>query len=426
MIGDTVFAVASPPGAAARGVLRISGPDALSLAAAVLEAELPRTRAARELAVTVRGRRVPCFVLVMIGPASFTGEDVVELHLPGSPLLLAEVSSRLRQRARDAEPGEFTRRAFENGRLDLAAAEAVLDLIHADSISHRRHALFVLQGGLAEAVDEIRARIQDGLASLESGLDFTEGETGEVDPETWLSALRHARERLEQLIAGIPAASPGGDLVLVGAGNAGKSSLCNALAGREAVLVSELAGTTRDVLMVEIGSDLRVLDAPGDLANATGVDRAALELRDRVVGGAAGAILVVDGMAPVVSRTELPIAAVVVTKLDLGTAMDDVELPEVPCFRVSSVTGDGLDALRGFLARRSRGGPSQRRSRLADQLAAAREAVVDAIGAGEAGEPEELVAVDLREALVHCDAVHGRSSPEDLLDRIFGQFCLGK
>ena len=234
VIGDTIFAVASPPGAAERGVLRISGPRALQLAGEVVESELQPRRSVLETAVHILGHRVPCLVLVMPGPGSYTGEDVVELHLPGSPLLLEKLGERLRPVGRDALPGEFTRRAYENGRLGLTEAEAVLDLIHAATQDDRAKALDMLEGGLSESVDGVRALVQDALALLESGLDFTEGETGTVAAESWLRLLRTALQMVQSVETALPQARSGGEVLLVGAGNAGKSSLCNALAGEQA------------------------------------------------------------------------------------------------------------------------------------------------------------------------------------------------
>ncbi len=429
MIGDTIFAVASPPGAAERGILRLSGPDTFPAVNALLDAGVPRERGAWECSLALFGFPVDVLVLGMPGPRSFTGEDVVELHLPGSPLLLARVQDRLRGPARDATPGEFTRRAFENGRLDLASAEAVGDLIHAASDEQRRFALDVLSGGIGASVDRCRAEVQDALAMVEAGLDFEAGDTGEVDDAVWLAGLARARAALEALSVSVPRARLVGDVLVLGAANAGKSSLCNALAGRDEILVADRAGTTRDVLAVEVGSDgITLLDSPGDLVDPGAVDRAALDLRDRLAGRAAAALLVVDGTHPQVPSTALPVLGVVVTKRDLVPSEPLPEgLPDdATAFRVSCVDGRGVAELREYLLRSVGGGPCGGAARIAESVASSAEALERAIAAGEAGEPPEVVACDVQDALAALDAVHGRSSPEDLLDRIFGRFCLGK
>lgn len=427
VLDDTIFAVASPPGAGARGVIRISGGEAISAVRAVLGLDLPQRRAVREGSVQVLDQPVECLVLVMPGPASYTGEDVVELHLPGSPLLLEIVQARLRGHMRDATPGEFTRRAFENGKLDLAEAEAVHALIAAAGENERRHAMFVLGGGLADAIDRLRADVLDARALLEAGLDFTAGETGEVPRDAWLGSLRAVLRRVEELRAGLPSALPGGDLLLVGAANAGKSSLCNALVGDAQLLVSDVAGTTRDVLAVELAPGVRLLDAPGDLDAPLPLDRSALRLRDSLAAGAGAAIAVLDATRPAPVRTALPVVAVVVTKVDLAEAPEIAESPDAPRFAVSSVTGAGIPELRAFLCSRgASAAPSGTRRRVADLLERAARSLGQAIAAGDAAAPEELVSEELAGCLAQLDAVHGRSTSEAVLDRIFAGFCLGK
>jgi tRNA modification GTPase len=430
MIGDTIFAVATPPGAGPRGAIRISGPEARRAAGKVLGQELPATRGALEAQVAVHDRPVPCLVLVMPQPASYTGEDVVELHLPGSPLLLDVVGRRLLG-CRLATPGEFTRRAFANGKLDLCASEAVLHLIHAASEADRAFALDVLRGGLGQRVDLLRARVQDARALLEAGLDFTAGETGSVPQEAWLGTLQQAVVDLDQLLAGLPPTGIQGELCVLGAANAGKSSLLNALVGHDQALVAARPGTTRDVLCFELavgaGATVRLLDGPGDLPRAAGVDADALALRDLLAAGAAGAILVVDlsDPAPLQTRTPLPVVAVVGTKLDLCPAAEVPDPPPgAPVFRVSNVDGRGLDELREFLAQQAGHSPLGLEGRVHDALRAARAAL--ARGLAAASGPEEMVAADLQEVVDALERVHGRASPEDLLDRIFARFCLGK
>ncbi len=432
MLGDTIQAVASPPGASARGVIRVSGPSARRAAETVVVDAIPERRCAVDVRVRVGAHTVDALLLFMPGPRSFTGEDVVELHLPGAPLLLETVAASL-PAVRRATPGEFTRRAFENGRLDLSQAEAVLDLIHASSVDEARSAMHAVQGGLAEAVDRCRASLQDVLAMLEAGLDFTAEETGAVDLDECLPGVVSARESIARLCAGLPPARPGGELLLVGVTNAGKSSLCNALAGTERVLVADRAGTTRDVIAVDIGDGVVVCDGPGDLddAGAADVDRAALTLRAARASAAGAALLVVDPTAHGARLPEslgLPVAAVVLTHADLEPQpLVPPGVPDrVPVFTVSNVTGRGIDALRTWLLRAGRGGPATGRTHAREHLEAAAASLDGALAAAAMHRSAELLAFDLADALQQLDGVHGRSTPEAVLDRIFGRFCLGK
>jgi tRNA modification GTPase len=442
MIGDTIFAIASPPGAGSRGILRLSGPDARAMADRVLAAPCPSRRGATETTVTVLGHRVSCLVLTMPAPHSYTGEDVVELHLPGSPVLLDEVCRAFPPMGRLATPGEFTRRAFEAGRMDLAAAEAVPFLIHAADVDESRFALDVLRGGLATSVDAIRGAIQDALALLEAGLDFTDGETGAVSSDQWLPSLAAARSQCGQLLAGLPPTGVHGEVLLLGAANAGKSSLVNALsadsltgakgeaasvAPRQA-MVAAVAGTTRDVLAFELAPGLTLLDGPGDLPDsaAAAKDASALALRDRIAERVAGVLEVVDVTAPrFPAAAAAPVVARVFTKIDLHTPPAS-PTGTIPTFPVSNVTGAGVPALREFLLRSAGSGHHGLRTRVHDALGSVPVALDRAMALAAAGQPDELIALELGIALAALDRIHGRSSPEDLLDRIFAGFCLGK
>lgn len=446
MFGDTIAAVASPPGASARAVIRVSGPRALAAVATLVRPVPPGRRGAYACTARVRQHDVPALCLVMPAPGSYTGEDVVELHLPGAPLLLQCVLAALEGAGtRAPSPGEFSRRAFEHGRLTLDQAEAVADLIAAEHQGAHRAALYALSGGLAAGVARARAHLEDARAVLEAGLDFTAEETGAVASSQWLGAVAAASALLRDLVTQLPDAGSGGALLLLGAANAGKSSLCNALAERDAVLVADAAGTTRDVVAVSIVGGVTLLDAPGDLDAPSEVDAAALRLRDRL-GARAGAVLVVvDATAPALPAvpTGLPVAAVVGTKLDLvDAAASDAcrlaahrqpTLASAPFFATSARTGVGLSTLRAHLQGRVATGapaPGAARWRLALTEAAAAAARALATGAadGPTDDPiaDELVAADLAHALAALDDVHGRASPEALLDRIFARFCLGK
>lgn len=439
MIGDTIVALASAPGRSERAVIRVSGPAARAVASLVFEPELPSGRGVAEGTVRIRGGRVPAMVLQMLAPKSYTGEDTVELHVPGGPLLVEVLIEDLLARGagsglRLALPGEFTARACRNGRLDAAQVEGVLMLLHAADQRAAARALPWLRGGLADAVREVRGALQDALAGIEAGLDFTTEELGAAGDDGWRAGLPGARDRLEQLVAELPAAAPGGEILLLGAANAGKSSLCNALAGRPVAIVDPVPGTTRDLLRVELPGGGVLWDAPGDLAEPGEVDAAALALRDRLAGRAGAAAIVLDAAGPRApvragAAATLPVFAVVWTRCDLVAAVPPLpralldELPaDVPVLQTSAANGSGLDALRRLLAERAHGLGIAPGAPLRAALAAAAAAVQRAMAAPG----PEFAAVDLQSALQALDDGTARHSPEDLLDRIYSRFCLGK
>lgn len=430
MLGDTIHAIASPPGSAARAVVRISGPGAFEAAALVFAPRVMRVRAVVEGHVEAAGARFEAACLAMPGPSSFTGEDVVELHVPGSPVLLELVAQRLAGATgtlglRRALPGEFTRRAYENSRIDLSRAHAILALVHAADAREATAAAAVLAGAATDAVRWVRPQLQDALALLEAGLDFTADETGSVEVALWSPHLAEARTSLGGLLDQLPRGAGAGELLLLGRANAGKSSLCNALAGRDAVIVGAAAGTTRDLVRVELAPGVALWDAPGDLDGAEGWNREALRLRDRQAGAAAAAIWVVDPAAAGPAPAGIELAAVVATRADrCDPWQPPSEVSGVPFFRVSNTQGTGIAALRAALVRQRGAGSRAAFAPLREALDHALGAVVRAEAAGPAA--PELAAVELRVALAALDGIGGSHSPEHVLDRIFGRFCLGK
>lgn len=438
MLGDTIVARASAAGGSERAVLRVSGPRARDVAARVFAPALPARRAVVEGRVRVPAGELPAMALVFVAPASFTGEDVVELHVPGSMALVQQLLDLLvddgaATGARLALPGEFTARAVQRGKLDAASVEGLLLLLHAEDARAAAAAQAWLSGAAADETRSLRAQLQDALALVEAGLDFDDGEAAAVPDAAWRALLAQARARLGALAAALPAARPGGEALLLGASNAGKSSLANALAGVDAALVADAPGTTRDVLRIALPGGGVLWDAPGDLEAPGELDAAALALRDRVGGAAAACLVVLDASRPQAPASALlgplPCAGVVWTKCDL-TAPPPLppalaaRLPAgTPTFATSVRTGDGLAALRAHLAASSARGAVDAGGPLRAALGACLSALDRALAA--AGGPE-TAAVDLQEALRSLDAIAGTHSPEDLLDRIYARFCLGK
>jgi tRNA modification GTPase len=443
---DTIAAVATPPGRGGVAVVRLSGPRALELAGQVA-GSLPAARqAALRSLCDERGEIIDrALVLSFPGPHSFTGEDVVEFQLHGSPVLAALLLQHLvALGARAAGPGEFTRRAFINGRLDLAQAEAVADLVASASTAAARAALRSLEGefsaevhGLVEALTLLRVRLEAGLDFPEEGVDAYSdpalaGELASL--RAALARLRAAAERGRVLRDGLT-------LVIAGAPNAGKSSLLNRLAGYEAAIVTELPGTTRDLVREDIlvdGMPVRVVDTAGlrdapDRVEAEGIRRA----RD-AMGRADLVLLVEDASAVGHAPVELGLPA----SIDVLRVRNKIDLAGLPpgetqdgdgrwTLCLSALTGAGLDALRARLkalagyVEGAGGAYSARRRHLeaADQAAARLDAAHALIVGGHA---VELAAEELRLAQAALAEITGEFTTEDLLGRIFGEFCIGK
>ncbi len=435
-------------GQSAIGVVRLSGPSAVSLVDTILTpraalADAPSHRVRRVTVVDPESARVldEALCVVMRAPRSYTGEDTVELSCHGSPALLEVVTRRLIDAgARLADPGEFTRRAFLNGRIDLAQAEAVALLIGARSERAVQLAARALGGALSARVRTLRETLLDAIAGLEVALDFPEEHVGldvdkarrslerlHEDVDRWCDEARRARLVHEGL-----------SVAIVGPPNAGKSSLLNALVGRERAIVSDVPGTTRDVVESTIavaGVAVRLLDTAGldrprDALEAEGVRRShrAIEESDLL-------LVVLDGStrpdAAVLEATRARARIVVRNKSDLAPHPDATRLLE--SVAVSAREGTGLEALVARLAEgvRSRTAAmddesgivaSLRQLEALDSLRAALAAAREALGAA----PLEAALVDLRVALEAASGLIGVDVGDAVLDRIFSTFCLGK
>ena len=428
---DTIYALATARGKAGVAVIRISGPHA-SAALSALGAKLPNPRMAALREIFWDGVLLDqALVLFFAKGASFTGEEVVELHLHGSPATVRAVLQALSQidGLRMAEAGEFTRRALENETLDLAQVEGLADLIEAETEAQRRQALQVLSGAIGERAEAWRAKLIRAAALIAATIDFADEEVPvDVTPEV-LDLLDDVLTDLRTEAEGVAAAErirDGFEVAIVGAPNAGKSTLLNALAGREAAITSEYAGTTRDVIEVRMelhGLPVTVLDTAGlretaDVVEGIGIDRA----RQRAAQ-ADLRVFLLAGPEDTPGLTPEPQDIVVHGKADLNQWGD--------ALAVSGKTGAGVtqlvDRITEVLETRAARAATMTRERH-------RLAVLSAIASvetarnqvEEAPDLAELAAEDLNSAARALDSLVGRVDVEHILHAIFSSFCIGK
>ena len=427
MPADTIFALSSGRPPAAISVIRVSGPHA-HRAGVLLAGDLPGARqaAVRELRDPGSGELLDeALMLRFDAPASSTGEDVVELHCHGGRAVgEAELAALGRiDGLRQAQPGEFTRRAFENGRIDLTEAEGLADLIEAETESQRRAALLMAEGGLSKQITPWQGRLLELSARAEAAIDYVDEDSVDADPKLSGECGALAKELAQWL--GRPRSDPLRDgllIVLAGPPNSGKSSLLNALVGYERAIVTDLPGTTRDHIEVAAalgGVPVRLTDTAGLRDSDEPVERIGVERARRLVELADVLVWLGEpGRAPdhprlirVHSRADLA---------DRGPAPPD-------SLAVSAVTGLGLQALTAAIAKHARSllpaeGQLALNRRQADCLGEARDALVIAAGTGDL----VIIAEALRSARAAFNRLTGRAGVEELLDGLFGRYCLGK
>lgn len=468
---DTICAIATPVGEGGIGIIRISGGQALEVASGVvgLRSGKPlegvpnhRLHVGKVHAGSDATVMDEALVAVMRGPKSYTGEDVVEIHCHGGRLILSLVCEALvAHGARLAEPGEFTRRAFLNGRLDLVQAEAVLDTIRANTAASLRVAQEQLQGRLSQKIHELREELVRLLAQIEAEMDFAEEDLAFITKEDLASSLRRLSEEISELVStaergrvlreGITAA-------IIGKPNVGKSSLLNALLQTDRAIVSPIPGTTRDVIEEGVnieGISLRLLDTAGLRSTSEIVEAEGIRRTKSVVDQAELLMIVVDGSEPL-SHEDVDIIRnnygskrlVVVNKCDLGCRWEQGYLEKTvdacskkgqggmnsaPIVFLSAKTGAGLDDLRKAVgailaepATEARDSVVITRLRHKVALIRAQEAIARGLEICQRPMAGECLAMELRLGLDALGEIIGAVSTEDILDRIFADFCIGK
>lgn len=458
---DTIVAVSTPMGYSPRAVVRLSGPEALECARRRFRPEArgggwQRTFRATRGDFHLKGAdvAVPALAYVMRAPNSYTREDVVELHVPGSPalldMLLEDLLADGETHLRTAEPGEFTRRAFLNGRIDLSQAEAVLGVIRARSEAELLAATARLEGSVSRRCHELQERVTGLRVQVEAALDFAPHGIEIVGEDDFLKQCAELRESLEaEARSARDAMGTEGrvHVAIVGPPNAGKSSLLNRLAEREAALVHGTAGTTRDAVSAEVrvgDVHFRITDTAGLTERVSGVDGEAVERARRLVRSSQLAVLVLDGSAPLRDGAldavgELPAQRVicVVNKCDLEPVLDAGALRRRGVahrvLRTSAVTTEGLDKLRRALSAAVTEGrvevsaaSAACNARQAEALRGAGAELMHAEEAVREGLGYEFAALNLREAADALGRVTGEVTSQDVLDGIFGRFCIGK
>jgi tRNA modification GTPase len=452
---DTIAALSTPPGYSGIGIVRLSGGNAIEIADRVFlspgKKMLRHTPSHRILyghIVNPADSEIMDEVLVSVmkAPHTYTREDIVEINCHGGPLTIRKVLHLLlEQGARLAEPGEFTRRAFINGRIDLAQSEAVLDIIHALTERGHRASMRQLSGGLSEKIDLLRKKIVGLSAVIETYIDFPGEGISPPDLKDMGSTASGIKQDLHRLIerAGYGRILREGlRTAIIGRPNVGKSSLLNALLDRERVIVTEMPGTTRDVIEEYLdinGVPVLIMDTAGirearDVAEREGVERSMRAMKE-----ASLVLLVIDGSEELhdtdrelITRSLAKNTILVINKSDLASLVKDDGMPSgSPVVRISATTGTGLDALKKMIVEKSLGGEALSGEVIVTNIRHVRslERAYSSLCAFIDRLPDlspEFLAVELRESLDALGEIVGSTTPEEILNRIFSDFCIGK
>lgn len=450
-LDDTIVAIATPPGRGGIGVVRLAGPEALVIARSMLRLkhELAAGRAVfGEVIEPATGERIDESVVTFFAkPHSYTADDVVEISAHGAPVVLRHIVELATSRgARLAEPGEFTMRAFLNGRIDLTQAEAVRDLIESQTLYQAKVAAQQLEGSLSKRLQPIKKKLVELIAVMEAGIDFAEDDVAVLPSGEIISRIKEVQAPLEQLRASFAYGKivhEGLTLAIVGRPNVGKSSLFNRLVEHERAIVTATPGTTRDLVTETVslgGIPIKLIDTAGirhstDEAESIGIRKSyeALSEADLV-------LVVLDSTQEISSEdrellqaSSIRRAITVANKADLAPNAD-LHLDGRKTFKTSAVIGTGIDSLRQAILEEisGRSGASEqetgfltniRHQRLVEESLNGLEAAAHAV---EHKIPHEMVMLDLYGALRPLDAITGETTTDDILNLIFSSFCIGK
>ena len=449
---DTIAAISTPPGRGGIGIVRLSGPQSASIAAQLVRLRQPLQHARARLADVLddaagdSARIDEALVTLFAAPNSYTAEDLVEIAAHGSPVVLELLLRRaLVLGARLAEPGEFTQRAFVAGRLDLTQAEAVRDLIDAQTLTQARQAASQMGGALSRRVAPLKQSLVELIALLEAGIDFAEDDI-DVAPADEIArrigSLTPPLVALEASFARGRIVHDGLTLAIVGRPNAGKSSLFNRLVERDRAIVTATPGTTRDLVTERIslaGIPLELVDTAGlreslEEAEQIGVARSREALAD-----AALVLIVLDATQPLNDEEHRLLAAVsgrpaiiAINKCDLAPAHPSApEASAIPALSTSALTGEGIQALRERILALATGGAAAEPGLLTNlrqhhAVSTTLAALADAAHANATSIPHEMILLDLYRALSALDSLTGQTTPDDILNLIFSTFCIGK
>jgi tRNA modification GTPase len=472
---DTIAAISTPPGRGGIGIVRLSGPLATAIAAQLVRLRQPLEHARARLADVLdeagdaaQAERIDeAVVTFFAAPNSYTAEDLVEMAAHGSPVVLDLLLRRaLALGARLAEPGEFTQRAFVAGRIDLTQAEAVRDLIEAQTLTQARQAASQMGGALSRRVAPVKQALVELIALLEAGIDFAEDDV-EVTPGAEIGrrieALKPPLLALEASFARGRIVHDGLTMAIVGRPNAGKSSLFNRLVERDRAIVTATPGTTRDLVTERIalnGIPLELVDTAGLRETVEEVEQLGIARSREALADAAIVLIVLDATQPINeeerrlfaavegrpaliawNKSDLAMADPVIPGLALsGLAKRDSDAeanpcsphaPNIPVLATSALTGDGIAALRAQIEAMATGGVAAEPGMLTSlrhhqAIATALSAFDDAAQANQNAIPHEMILIDLYRGLWALDSVTGQTTPDDILNLIFSTFCIGK
>jgi tRNA modification GTPase len=449
---DTIAAISTPPGRGGIGIVRLSGPAAASIAAQLVSLRQPLEHARARLADVLEGtgdetnRIDEALVTWFAAPNSYTAEDVVEIAAHGSPVVLELLLKRaMALGARLAEPGEFTQRAFLAGRIDLTQAEAVRDLIEAQTLTQARQAALQMGGALSRRAAPAKHALVELIALLEAGIDFAEDDI-DVAPQREIARriddLTPSLTALEASFARGRIVHDGLTLAIVGRPNAGKSSLFNRLVERERAIVTASPGTTRDLVTERISLDgipLELVDTAGLREGLEEAEQLGIARSREALADAALIIVVLDATQPLNDEEQRLLEAVegrpaliVVNKSDLREdGAIALEFPGIPALRTSALTGEGIPALRERILALATGGAAEEPGMLTSlrhhqAITTALAALGDAHQANANGIPHEMILLDLYRGLWALDSLTGQTTSDDILNLIFSTFCIGK